>query len=373
MTQLSIIILNYNASAFLELCVESVLVATQNIKSQIIVADNASTDNSLMRIKQYSNQVEIIEFDKNYGFSKGNNLAVQQATGEYICLLNPDTIVGSNVFDECYAFAKPALSGVEVAQSQVGFIGVQLIDGSGTYLPESKRRVPTKSGVALKKIGVDSKYYDQRFTQDERAKTEVLVGAFMMGKKSTYEKLGGLDERYFMYGEDIDLSFTALKNGFHNWYLGDLKIIHFKGESTIQDKKYRERFYNAMQLFYAKHHPESKWSQWLVNKFAQVMINKTPKSIEQKIDVDRRQIVISEDYDSDRFEVFTLDQLLESNFLTDTVNLEIIWDTKTIERQEIISFMSFHGNRWTYRFLNHSRSTISGSDSSNSRGVVKQF
>ncbi len=263
--QLSVVILNYNAAAFLEICVYSVLQAIKNINAEIIVADNASTDDSVERISTLFPQVKMLAFVENHGFSKGNNLAVKEARGEYLCILNPDTIVGEQVFEDCLAFAKA----YNKPEQPLGFTGVRLIDGSGSYLPESKRHVPTPAVARQKLLGKASSYYFEELAEDGRGAIEVLVGAFMYVKASVYNDCGGFDERYFMYGEDIDLSYTALQKGYQNYYLGDQAIIHFKGESTVRDKQYYQRFYGAMKLFYDKNFKRS----WIESSMVDIAVN----------------------------------------------------------------------------------------------------
>jgi len=242
---LSIIIVNYNVQHYLQLCLDSVFAAIKNIDAEVIVVDNASADGSLKMVKTLFPEVHLIANSQNVGFSKANNIGVNAATGEYVCILNPDTVVGETVFEEVYAFAK--------AQPQHGISSVRFVDGTGHFLPESKRNLPTPKVSLQKLLGNGSGYYANHLQKDENGEVTVLAGAFMLIKRSIYEEVGGFDERYFMYGEDIDLSYTIQQAGYVNYYLGKTEIIHFKGESTVKDATYRKRFYGAMQLFYKKH------------------------------------------------------------------------------------------------------------------------
>lgn len=242
---LSIIIVNYNVQHYLQLCLDSVYAAIQDIEAEVIVVDNASVDDSVMMVKTLFPKVHLITNDQNIGFSKANNKGVQIAKGEYVCILNPDTVIGETVFEEVYAFAK--------AQPNHGISSVQFVDGTGHFLPESKRNLPTPKVSLQKLLGNGSGYYAHHLQQNENGKAAILAGAFLFVKKSLYETVGGFDERYFMYGEDIDLSYTVEKAGYTNYYLGTIPIIHFKGESTVKDAIYRKRFYGAMRLFYNKH------------------------------------------------------------------------------------------------------------------------
>ena len=230
---------------FLELCIKSVEAAIADIDAEIIVIDNNSPDDSCDMVKQLFPSVRLIENKENLGFSKGNNIGVAQAKGEYLCILNPDTIVAEDTFTKLIYFAD--------SKEKLGIIGCQLIDGKGKFLPESKRNIP-KPKVALKKlVGDDKAYYANQLKIDDIGEVEVLVGAFMFLKKEVYDAVGGFDEDYFMYGEDIDISYKVLKTGCKNFYFGKTTIVHFKGESTLRDADYAKRFYGAMQIFYKKH------------------------------------------------------------------------------------------------------------------------
>ncbi|MGJ8685275.1 MAG: glycosyltransferase family 2 protein [Nonlabens sp.] len=361
---LSIIILNYNAAAFLELCLDSVFKAIKNINAEVIVVDNNSTDSSLQMLHFVYPQVKVIANEENVGFSQGNNIGVKHAAGTYLCILNPDTIVSETVFDEVLAFAK--------ANPQIAFTTTQLIDGTGAFLPESKRNVPTPKIARQKILGNDSNYYSNHLEKDQNGEIEVLVGAMMVCRKSVYEELGGFDPMYFMYGEDIDLSYTALQKGYKNYYLGSEKVIHFKGESTIKDKKYLERFYGAMGLFYDKHFKKSKLEKTLVDLALKGII--ATKSLETKSDdpINGKQEILvtgDKDFKSDLFEK-TLDYEEILNCSRD-LDMVIIWDTRTISYGQMIEFMASHTvSNITYRFLSPQRDFMLGSDSSSSRGSV---
>lgn len=254
--QLSVIILNYNVCYFLELCVFSVKRALQHIEGEIIVVDNNSTDASCKMIKSRFPDVILIENKENFGFPKGNNIGVAHAKGEYICILNPDTFVAEDTFTKIVHFF------TQKKQTSLGIVGCKLIDGTGHFLPESKRGIPTP-WVAITKmlqlykrfpnVTFLNKYYAMHLQENQSGTVDILVGAFMFLKKNLYENLSGFDENCFMYADDIDLSYRALQNGYSNYYLHQTSVIHFKGESTIRDKKYRKRFQEAMLYFYKKH------------------------------------------------------------------------------------------------------------------------
>src|SRR5690554_286288 len=243
--QLSVVILNYNVRYFLEQCILSVQEALEGIDSEIIVVDNASKDDSCEMVKKLFPNVILIENKENTGFPKGNNIGVAQAKGRYLCILNPDTVVSEDTFTKILKFAENV--------TNLGIIGCKLIDGTGAFLPESKRNIPTPKISLLKMLGQSKHYYANHLSEDEIGKASVFVGAFMFVERQKYIDLKGFDEDFFMYGEDIDLSYRFLKQGFDNYYFGQTTVLHYKGESTNKDKVYLNRFYGAMKIFYKKH------------------------------------------------------------------------------------------------------------------------
>lgn len=250
--QLSVIILNYNVRYFLELCVLSVQKALSTIDAEIIVIDNNSQDDSCEMIKKRFPNVKLIENAANSGFPKGNTIGVAVAKGEFICILNPDTVVAEDTFVKILDFANK--------QKDLGIIGCKLIDGTGNFLPESKRGVPTPFVAFTKITGLYKvfpetfgKYYAQHINENQSGKVDILVGAFMFMKRQLYKGIGGFDEDCFMYSDDIDLSYLALKSGKSNYYFHETSVIHYKGESTIKDGTYMKRFQEAMNFFYKKH------------------------------------------------------------------------------------------------------------------------
>ncbi|MBD3582556.1 glycosyltransferase family 2 protein [Flavobacterium selenitireducens] len=250
--QLSVVILNYNVRYFLELCLASVQKAIAGIDAEIIVVDNNSPDDSCEMVKALFPTVTLIENKENAGFPKGNNVGVSVARGEFICILNPDTVVAEDTFAKILAFAE--------SKSNLGIVGCRLIDGTGNFLPESKRGVPTPftafgKVTSLYKVfpTVFGKYYAPHLAENQSGEVDILVGAFMVMKRADYLSLGGFDENCFMYSDDIDLSYTMLKSGKRNFYCADTTVIHFKGESTVRDGLYMRRFREAMNFFYRKH------------------------------------------------------------------------------------------------------------------------
>ncbi len=253
--KLSIIIVNYNVKYFLEQCLHSVYKAINTVESEVFVVDNNSVDGSCAMVQQKFPQVKLIENKNNLGFSKANNQALRISKGEYALLLNPDTVVEEDTFTKIVSFMD--------AHPEAGGLGVKMIDGKGTFLPESKRGLPTPMVAFYKIFGLSSlfpkskrfsKYHLGYLSNNETHEIEVLAGAFMLMRKKTLDKVGLLDEDYFMYGEDIDLSHRIIKGGFKNYYFPHTTIIHYKGESTKKGSiNYVRVFYNAMIIFARKH------------------------------------------------------------------------------------------------------------------------
>ncbi len=374
--QLSVIILNYNVRYFLELCVLSVQKAIQNIDAEIIVVDNNSSDDSCaMMIERFPN-VKLIENKTNFGFPKGNNIGVDQAKGEYICILNPDTVVAEDTFSKILSFCHTEL--VEVPNFKLGIIGCKLIDGTGNFLPESKRGVPTP-WVAFTKIfglykisNLFGKYYAQHLTENQSGEVDILVGAFMVMKRSLYLEVGGFDENCFMYSDDIDLSYMVKKSGRENYYFAETSVIHYKGESTVRDEKYMKRFQEAMNFFYNKHFKKSLFFSGFM-KIGAFVFSKIKKS-QQK----NRSITI------DNYIFFSKNEVqlaLEKpvsyhpNLLGFSLNkskhTEIIFDIQSFSFKEIIDFMQKNkGRTITYKmYLPHSK-VIIGSNHANDIGEI---
>jgi GT2 family glycosyltransferase len=268
--QLSIIIVNYNVKYFAEQCLYTVLKACKNIEAEVIFIDNNSTDGSKDFFDNKFPNVYFIWNEKNVGFSAANNLALDKATGKYILFLNPDTIVPEDCFEKCLAFF--------ATKKNAGALGVRMIDGTGRFLKESKRGFPGLATSFFKLTGLAAifpnsktvaRYYLGNLPEHKNHVVEVLAGAFMMVEKKNLEITGAFDENFFMYGEDIDLSFRIQKAGYKNYYFSETTIIHFKGESTTKGSfHYIKMFYGAMHLFVKKHY--SKVPALLYNVFITV-------------------------------------------------------------------------------------------------------
>jgi GT2 family glycosyltransferase len=257
---LTIIIVSYEVKYFLEQCLFSVVKAAKQLENaewatEIIVADNASSDGTIEYLQARLPTVHFIACGQNLGFAKANNMALAKATGDIILFLNPDTILSESILCKCISFFQQ--------NNKAGALGVRMIDGSGRFLPESKRGFPTAWRSFSKLSGLSSIFPASKvfagyslghLNEKEIYPIEVIAGAFMMIRKEVLDRIGGFDERFFMYAEDIDLSKRIADAGFINYYMGNETIIHFKGESTSRDKRYVEQFYGAMRLYMMKHY-----------------------------------------------------------------------------------------------------------------------
>lgn len=267
--KISVIIVNYNVEYFLEQCLNSVYKALEKVDGEVWVVDNNSIDGSCAMVKAKFPQVQLIENKVNTGFSKANNQAIALAKGDYVLLLNPDTVVEEDTFKKTVDFMD--------AHPDSGGLGVKMIDGKGHFLPESKRGLPTPSVAFYKIFGLSrlfprskrfSKYHLGYLDKDKTHEIEILSGAFMMMRKSVLDKIGYLDEDFFMYGEDIDMSYRIILGGYKNYYFPETRIIHYKGESTKKSSvNYVFVFYNAMIIFAKKHFSEknAKTFSFLIN------------------------------------------------------------------------------------------------------------
>ncbi len=257
---LSIIIVNYNVRHFLEQCLHAVQRAMEGIDAEVWVVDNNSVDGSVGAIREKFPRVKIIENHQNLGFSKANNQAIKMSGGRYVLLLNPDTVVEEDTFKKCIEFMD--------AHPDAGALGVKMIDGKGEFLPESKRSLPTPMVSFYKMFGLSSlfprsrrfgRYHLGYLDREKTHRVDILAGAFMFIRKETLEKTGLLDESFFMYGEDIDLSYRITEAGYHNYYFPGTTIIHYKGESTKKGSlNYVKMFYQAMIIFAGKHFTSRK-------------------------------------------------------------------------------------------------------------------
>jgi GT2 family glycosyltransferase len=372
--RLSVIILNYNVSKFLQQCLYSVTRAVQGIDAEIIVVDNASSDDSCLMVRSLFPEVILIENQENYGFPKGNNVAAAKAKGEFLCILNPDTVVAEDTFIKTLAFHE--------SRPNAGITGVKLIDGAGNFLPESKRGIPTPFTAFTKITGLYKlsprlfgKYYAQHLSPARSGPVEILVGAFMVLTRRLYQELEGFDQACFMYADDIDLSYRALQLGYQNYYFADTAVIHYKGESTVRDRLYIDRFREAMAFFYQKHFRTYGWFDLFMRVGAVVFARmkagvKEPSQVKPKafylMAAREAFCTYKESVINEPLEYLSLD--------ADTIPVtpcRIFFDAGSLSYAEIIRKMqSVPGQDVSFRMLYAAEGFFIGSDSSNSRGEV---
>lgn len=383
--KISVVILNYNVRWFLQQCLDSVQKALDGLDGEIIVVDNASPDDSVAMVKAKFPDVILIENPDNSGFPKGNNLGVERARGEWLCILNPDTVVPENLFRDLLDHA--------THHPDAGMTGVKLIDGTGRFLPESKRMLPTP-GVSFARMSGLHKLFPSRFGQyyaphvdpDGSGEVDVLVGAFMFLKTADYRALGGFDERFFMYGEDIDLSYRMQLSGKPNRYFGGATVLHYKGESTLKDKSYFERFSRAMILFYRKHFRATALMEWMYKAGIFVFsLSKIRNARKQSRRNPSHYVVVSDKKElSERIrrkteknvipvEFENLKSLISQSFSSPS-DVEIWFDVTHTSYQKALDFLQAETNKGlTFKFLHPDDGYAIGSDSSEGRGNVLHF
>lgn len=376
--QLSVIILNYNVRYFLEQCVLSVQKALEGVDGEIIVIDNNSSDASCAMMQQRFPNVKLITNKENLGFPKGNNIGVAQAKGEFLCVLNPDTVVAEDTFQKILKFANQKIGSQKVGG--LGIIGCKLIDGIGNFLPESKRGIPTP-WVAFTKIfglykfsNLFGNYYAQHLSENESGKVAILVGAFMVMQRELYNKIGGFDENCFMYSDDIDLSYRVLQEGKSNYYFHETTVIHYKGESTVKDGTYMKRFQEAMNFFYKKHFKVSVFFS-IFMKIGIVFFSFV-KMFQGKVKekgLPENYILVSESTIKLDL-IHQLEKKLNIKF-TDSIiegsRTEFIIDLNSVSFKQAIHFMETNKKKnQTFKLLPPNSNFIIGSNSSNDRGEV---
>ena len=260
MFDLSVVIVNYNSSSFLQLCLTDLAVALKSFDAEVIVVDNQSQDDSCEVVKRTYPWVTLLENDTNEGFGKANNRGIALAKGKHILLLNPDTMVHRETLQQSIAILD--------RDPKNGAVGVKMLDGSGNFLPESKRGLPLPEVAFYKAFGLANlfprskrfaRYYLGHLSPDKETEVEVLAGAYMMCRAEVLKACNGFDEAFFMYGEDIDLSYRITQLGYRIFYAPEFPIIHFKGESAGRDAAWAKRFYDAMHLFSEKHFSNQGW------------------------------------------------------------------------------------------------------------------
>jgi GT2 family glycosyltransferase len=386
--QLSVIILNYNVRFFLEQCVLSVQNALETIDGEIIVIDNNSSDDSCAMMKQRFPNVKLIQNKENIGFPKGNNIGVAQAQGEYICILNPDTVVAEDTFVKILNFVTSS----SVEKNNLGILGCKLIDGTGKFLPESKRGVPTPWVAFTKITGLYKlvsnsitvgKYYAQHLNENQTGKVDILVGAFMFMKRDLYLAVGGFDEDCFMYSDDIDLSYRVLKEGKSNYYFHETTVIHYKGESTMKDEAYMKRFQDAMSFFYKKHFKISTLFSFFMKagivffSLAKMFqgkpgIKSVPKlyqlySANEKL-ADQLHLILQKKV---LFHDLKTEKMVISYSVKSDIGTEVVLDNEFIPFKECIAILESSRNKGiTFKIIPKSAKFLIGSNNSNQRGEI---
>ena len=389
---LSVIIVNYNVSAFLKLCLFSVRKASGSLDVEVFVVDNASEDDSMEMVKREFPEVRLIENKENVGFSKANNQAIDLATGRIMLILNPDTIIPEYTFTRLLQFydEHPDAAGV----------GIKMIDGTGKYLPESKRGLPSTRDFVYRFSGLSkffprskifSRYYAGHLSSDKTWVVQVLAGAFIAFPSKITDKTGALDEDFFMYGEDIDFSYRLSFEG-NNYYYPEITIIHFKGESTVRDKDYINRFYGAMLIFTKKHFftKYNRVQKKMISFFIKLIISfmkftlifhKKKKTDKEVLSDSHIYIGSEKGYDILRnagwhkkiLRVSSFDEIDTSEISKKNVRTGMIVDTGYVRISELVEFMKDNSDEFVYSFMSHDHSFCLTSAGADSTGQIKYF
>lgn len=358
---------------FLDQSLKSIQAACKNITFEIIVVDNNSSDGSCDMIEQKFPSIRMIKNRENVGFSRANNQGVAKAIGEYILILNPDTILAEDTLEKVLRFAD--------TKKNVGVVGVHFIDGSGKLLPECKRNIPTLKIATEKLFGKSINYYASQIEENSIAKVAILSGAFMLIKRSIFNEVEGFDEDYFMFGEDIDLCYKIVNAGYQNYYFGESTVLHYKGESTVKDISYLKNFYGAMQLFYKKHFDENR----ILNLVGKIVIkgfvsfkSLQIKKVKDEIKEAKKTVLISEN--REMLKKIANDSIeeaikIESDVPDNLTSFDmIIFDNEYLSNRDIINaFKSLEHTNISKRIIPKNSDFYLGSDSSIIRGEVIPF
>ncbi len=386
LVQLSIIIVSYNVKYFLEQCLYSVRRATEGLLAEVIVVDNASTDGSMEYLQPRFPEVVFLQQKENGGFAKACNKGWRHSCGTYVLFLNPDTILAEDTLHICLNFMQQ--------HPQAGALGVHMIDGAGVFLKESKRGLPHPrtsffklTGLArlLPKSPLLARYYLGHLPQTENHEVDVLAGAFMLIPQSVLQQIGAFDEAFFMYGEDIDLSYRIQKAGYKNYYLAQTSIIHFKGESTRKASlDYVRRFYGAMIIFVRKHYRglgasllrmalgAAIWASAALSLLGRVFRKKESKQLQPAtgpVAIVGRvnqfgpvSAAFNKTVPEQHFENLSAATVLPAQTL--------VMCEGVVSFKEMISAMRRHPKAFRYRIHAAGSSSVVGSDSSSDRGTI---
>jgi GT2 family glycosyltransferase len=387
--KLSVIIVNYNVKYFLEKCLTSVAKAAAELEVEVIVVDNASTDNSLEYLTPKFPSVRFISNKDNTGFGKANNQGLAEASGDYLLFLNPDTILPEHALTKCISFMDE--------HPEAGACGVRMIDGSGHFLPESKRGFPSLRTAFFKLSGITARfphsktfarYYLGHLPENETNVVDVLAGAYLIVRREVLEKTGAFDEAFFMYGEDVDLSYRIQKAGWKNYYYTGTTIIHFKGESTKKGNlDYVHMFYKAMSIFVNKHYG-GKGSGWFLfciqlairlravptaigTLFKSKPVLPSPGLLDTVVIADQEKAqqlisILAKVKPARRIKVTK--EIPAAEALTETN--EIIFCENHLPYHQIIHAIESLPRHLSFRFYDPHTNVIIGSDSKNKSGIV---
>jgi len=255
MLDISIIIVNYNVKEFLQNLLNSIAKASRNCQTELIIVDNASDDGSVEFICDKFPEVKLIVNKKNLGFGKANNIGLAQAKGKYILLINPDSIVREDTLDKMIEFFEKT--------AEAGLAGCKILNPDGTLQLACRRSFPgpwtsfckvTGLSTLFPKSKIFARYNLTYLDENQTYEVDAISGSFMMIRREVYEKVGGFDDDFFMYGEDLDLCYRIQKAGYKVYYVHNTQIIHYKGESTKRSNLDETKvFYDAMKLFVKKH------------------------------------------------------------------------------------------------------------------------
>lgn len=290
---LTVVIVNYKVKYFVSQAIEALRIASDGLDCATYVVDNASEDGSVEYLRKRFPEINIIANKANVGFAKANNQAVRTSQSKYVLLLNPDTLIGKDTLQQVLRHME--------SHPEVGAVGVKMHDAQGNFLPESKRGSVSLWSCACRFSGLSrlfphsrlfNAYYMGWLNPTEPHSVGLLAGAFMMLRRDAFEEVGLLDERYFMYGEDIDLSYSLRQKGYRCDYL-PMPLLHYKGESEAASgdpTRYRHAFFGAMQLFYEKYHPHNKLGQWIIGRAARILAHRHAQQTKEPAHAHKRTL-----------------------------------------------------------------------------------
>ena len=363
--KVSVIIVSYNCKAFLDYCIQSVIKALNNIDGEIIVFDNSSLDGTVEFIESKNYNLRLIKSENNIGFSKANNNAAKFAKGEFLFFLNPDTIIPEDIFHQFFKFKLDDL----------GIFGFRMIDGKGNFLKESKRNLPNIKIILKKLLGFDGKYYSSLGELDSGS-VDVLCGANMIIKNSIYKKVGGFNEEYFMFGEDIEICYETKKIGMNNFYSATSTLVHFKGESTKNDINYLRNFYGAMRIYFKNIFSSNQFlltTILLISKFLVLFKSIMPKKQIVEIKTEKNILIGDKPINklNDLFGEISLVNEIDSS--QDQCN--VIFDSNYLSFKQIISHIDNlqNGKKIKFWFLPEDYSYVIGSSGMNQKGNIIFF